>query len=770
MDINELKGIFEYELKRKLAQRSRSPIEELRKLISSLKFYDYSDSMVLNKDEWIRGVLRTGLCGFNITDLSDIFDSYDPNKSGHINYLNFARYLYGKEQFIPVVGDNKINNDNNINTIKSVEIDKSKFVPPGLYERNIDENKLENIGNNQDIKINNTNVQENNNNVNIDDSMRPKRKNYHMTKSQSQILTPNNNTNMTPKGISKEQDNNNIDKTQNKNYFKELSEYLRNKININNGITYYSLAHHLKTNEDKKDQTTNFETLLSTLKLLQIDINPDDLINFYACLDYNQTGKVSTNEILRIIAGDITEKRKISVISKFAEMDKEKTGYLPIAFLKKVYNAKFHPDCFLGKKPENEVYDEFLFTFEVFCFMKNLGNEQEISYLDFVEYYTPISTSIINDNYFDDILLGAWNIEENILQQKKVNETNINTVNRINNEPIKLNSPKQINENKINIQNNNINNNIKIEQRNNFQITQTPNININSQYPVINQPFSPEKKLGKIRYNPITNEFRMSSDDLGRSNNNSKLYNNYSPNKSNIKVNAINISEIPSINKLKNLLSNRGMKSIFIIQRMLYIYDKNQTGEIPFEKLCDIFEIYNLNITKEEIFEFFEIIDKEHKGIIKYNDLIMILINDINQNRRVLIQNLFDKLRKGKEYVLLNDIKKYFNPDRYPDVIEKLKTREETSFDFFDSLEIFREYNSNLQNNNVINGILSYFDFENFFKEISLSIFDDKIFDYIINFCWEIDDRYNISGNQNEFGNDNVRIRAGQQIINNKNN
>ena len=770
MDINELKGIFEYELKRKLAQRSRSPIEELRKLISSLKFYDYSDSMVLNKDEWIRGVLRTGLCGFNITDLSDIFDSYDPNKSGHINYLNFARYLYGKEQFIPVVGDNKINNDNNINTIKSVEIDKSKFVPPGLYERNIDENKLENIGNNQDIKINNTNVQENNNNVNIDDSMRPKRKNYHMTKSQSQILTPNNNTNMTPKGISKEQDNNNIDKTQNKNYFKELSEYLRNKININNGITYYSLAHHLKTNEDKKDQTTNFETLLSTLKLLQIDINPDDLINFYACLDYNQTGKVSTDEILRIIAGDITEKRKISVISKFAEMDKEKTGYLPIAFLKKVYNAKFHPDCFLGKKPENEVYDEFLFTFEVFCFMKNLGNEQEISYLDFVEYYTPISTSIINDNYFDDILLGAWNIEENILQQKKVNETNINTVNRINNEPIKLNSPKQINENKINIQNNNINNNIKIEQRNNFQITQTPNININSQYPVINQPFSPEKKLGKIRYNPITNEFRMSSDDLGRSNNNSKLYNNYSPNKSNIKVNAINISEIPSINKLKNLLSKRGMKSIFIIQRMLYIYDKNQTGEIPFEKLCDIFEIYNLNITKEEIFEFFEIIDKEHKGIIKYNDLIMILINDINQNRRVLIQNLFDKLRKGKEYVLLNDIKKYFNPDRYPDVIEKLKTREETSFDFFDSLEIFREYNSNLQNNNVINGILSYFDFENFFKEISLSIFDDKIFDYIINFCWEIDDRYNISGNQNEFGNDNVRIRAGQQIINNKNN
>ena len=85
------------------------------------------------------------------------------------------------------------------------------------------------------------------------------------------------------------------------------------------------------------------------------------------------------------------------------------------------YNEGLRWESMSSKLGSNsEVYDEFLFTFEVFCFMKNLGNEQEISYLDFVEYYTPISTSIINDNYFDDILLGAWNIEENILQQKNV--------------------------------------------------------------------------------------------------------------------------------------------------------------------------------------------------------------------------------------------------------------------------------------------------------------------------------------------------------------
>ena len=765
MDINELKGIFEYELKRKLAQRSFSSIEELRRLISALKFYDFSNSMLLNKDQWIRGVLRTGLCGFNISDLAKVFDTYDPNKTGCINYLNFARYLYGKEEFSPIKGDNQLKNDE-INN--KGDIDKSKFVPPGLYERNIEENDIENNQNKSEQNLNKDEI----NNNNINDLMIPTKKNYHMTKSQSQIIPSSNNELLNQKEEPKENnlnENIRLKPKDKQNYFKDLIQILRSKINTNNGITYYSLAHHLKSSEDKTTNTTNLETLLSTIKLLQLDINPDNIINFYACLDYTQSGKVSTDEILRVIVGEISERRKISIISKFGEMDKNKTGYLPILFLKKVYNAKFHPDCFLRKKPENEVLDEFMFTFEVFCYLKGLAADQEISYKDFVEYYTPISASIESDNYFDDILLGAWNIEDEKVSQNINDEINM-TNNRVNNNSknININSNNNINPNSPNKLIETNKNNIKIDQRNSFQITQSPNRNISSPRIIPNQNFSPEKKLGKIRYNPITNEFTMDSNNQ-RINRNYNQNNNYIENKSNMNINSMNISDISSINKLKTLLAMRGMKSIFIIQRMLYIYDKNQSGEIPFDKLCDIFEIYNINITKEEIFEFFEIIDKEHKGFIKYNDLILILINDINTNRRILIQYLFDKLRKRKEFVILNDIKKYFNPDSHPDVIEKNKSREEIAFDFFDSLEVFREYNINLKNENIINGVMSYKDFENYFKEISLSINDDKLFEFIIKYCWEVDNDYNNYGYKNGYRNDNVRIRAGEQIINNQN-
>ena len=174
-----------------------------------------------------------------------------------------------------------------------------------------------------------------------------------MTKSQSQIMPQTKKDFQIEKEIPKEKENNDINQqeTKNINYFKNLVNILRSKINTNNGITYYSLAHHLKSNEDKSTKTTSLETLISTLELLQINLNTDDVINFFACLDYEQTGKVLTEEILRIILGEISENRKIAIITKFSEMDKDKTGYLPIRFLKNVFNAKFHPDCFLKQKP-----------------------------------------------------------------------------------------------------------------------------------------------------------------------------------------------------------------------------------------------------------------------------------------------------------------------------------------------------------------------------------------------------------------------------------
>ena len=827
MDIVELQGIFEYELKRKLAQRSRSPQEELRKLISAFKFFDYTSSFILDKNQWIKGVLRTGLCGFNIKDLSKVFERYDPNKTGYINYINFSNHIYGKEELIPLASNFEDNIINKKNITINNRGNNNEFKPPGLYERNynneVKQNQLShynnsesslndfNLNNNNNSNVNNINNNiKNNNNINEYNNA-PKQNNYHMSKSQSQKIIPsknnisninmNNNVvqnisniNIDDKIKNNVNDNNNSNNSnnnipENKNYFQKLINIFRNKININNGITYYTFAHALKSLEDKNTHSIPIENLLSVFEQLEININQDDLINFYSILDYTQSNKVLTDEILRIIKGEIPEQRKILIVSKFALMDKEKTGIVPINLVKQLYNAKFHPDAFLGKKSVEDVYKEFLYTFDIFCELNGL--KDEISFKEFIDYYIPISASILNDNYFDDIVYGVWNIEE------KTNENNNNISNNNN-----------LNENKIIDNKNNYNyneDNIQIDKRNNFQIknnynsnlSKSQNINMGEQMrpfspptnneesikkqrmtPYYNPRASPEgkgiKMFRQLRFNPITNEYIMSpmtpekninNQNYNNYNNDMNMNNNYLNNSANNNNNNLNSNAgINKIDLLRNLLAKRGKKSIFIIQRMFYIYDRSQTGEIPFEKLCDIFEIYNINLTKEEIFEFFNILDKEHKGIIKYNNLIQILIDNINQNREILIQKLFERFNING-FVLINDLKQSFNPMKHPDVINQIKNKEEIFLDFIDSLEIFREYNGNLNNENIKSGYMSYEDFSNFFKEISMSILDDKYFEYFINNCFY--DKNLENKNNYGYGNDNVRIRAGKQIINN---
>ena len=801
MNIVELQGIFEYELKRKLAQRSRSPQEELRKLISAFKFFDYTSSFILDKNQWIKGVLRTGLCGFNINDLAKVFERYDPNKTGYINYINFSNYVYGKEEFTPI-SENPENNklNTNENNIINKNGDINEFKPPGLYERNIDDEvkqtQLSHYNNSEsaqnDFNINNNNF---NNSMNkISDNDISNQKNYHMTKSKSQIMTPNKNNSISTinnntknlsnnNNIQNESLNNNNNNSENKNYFQKLINIFRNKINTNNGITYYTFAHALKSLEDKSTQTIGIENVLSVIEQMQLDINQDDLINFYSILDYTQSNKVSTDEILRLIKGEIPEPRKILIVSKFALMDKEKSGIIPIDLVKDLYNAKFHPDAFLGKKSMDDVYKEFLYTFDIFCELAGL--KDKISYKDFIEYYTPISASILNDNYFDDIIYGVWNIEE----QNKVENTNNN------------NSINPNENNAINIKNSYKDENVQIEKKNNFQINNLsksqniieetkPRIFSSNKReeeiprqrmtPYYNPRASPEgkglKMFRQLRFNPITNEYILSPETQEKKINNNQNYHNFNENSYNqenlnniVQTNIthdISSKGVQKINLLRELLAKRGQKSIFIIQRMFSIYDRSQRGEIPFDKLCDIFEIYNINITREDIFDFFNILDKEHKGIIKYNDLIQILINNVQQNREVLIQKLFESLHKGKGFVLINDLKQNFNPMNHPDVINQIRNKDEIFLDFIDSLEIFREYNSNLNNENVKNGYLSFEDFLNFFKEISMSISDDKYFEFFINNCWILE-KENKNAYGNNYGNDNVRIRAGKEIMNN---
>ena len=99
--------------------------------------------------------------------------------------------------------------------------------------------------------------------------------------------------------------------------------------------------------------------------------------------------------------------RRRLVSQAFQKVDADRNGYLEVSDLKQFYNAKKHPDVLSGKKTEEDVLLEFLETFE-----EQHDSEQRVTLEEFTEYYSNVSASIDNDQYFELMMNNAWRLNE----------------------------------------------------------------------------------------------------------------------------------------------------------------------------------------------------------------------------------------------------------------------------------------------------------------------------------------------------------------------
>ena len=839
MDLVELQKIFEYELKRKLAQRCRTKNEELRFLLNSFKFYDYQTTLLIDKNKWIKGVLKTGLSGFNINDLSDVFNKYDLNNTGYINYKNFCYYLYGKEDFLPLSKNYLDNNSELISDIYSNRLKSpfNDFKPPGLYERNFQMLENENRFNSRKTpSINNLKeISKNNNNFNNNNIKNSLNKDYYYELLQKQSPnTPFQNYSNINKNINNDNNKNNSSNLnsyknnleiqkfstsfENESHFKKLLLLLQSKINTDNGVTYYAFAQKLKLHENQIEKTITLNSFYSTLRDINISFRLNDLTDLFNYIDKSKSNNVPTETILQLIKGNLNEKRKIIIEYSYSLIDKDKMGRVPLDIIKSSYNCKLHPDVYVGLKQEEDIYKEFCYTFDVYCSLYNV--KEYINCEQFIDYYWGISASIIDDNYFEDILNGVWNnniksnknlnslINDNLNIQKNSNENYRkeligNTINNSSNYFLNnryVNNPN-VNENVfkyINYQNNsnsNSDSNINLLKNNNQQnsylspYTPIPKENeynhdrVTPYYHPVKTPlYKGVKTFRSLRHNPITNEFIMNKevpiDGYYESSPIKNLYNNdkYIRNNYENKNNNNSLSEKPikELEQFREIIISRGQKGIFIFQKILNLYDKEKKGEITYNNFNEVLEMFNIIMNKNSINYIFEYFDKEKSGVIKYDNLINELIGNININREMIIKNVFDSFSKDtNNKISIKYLKQRYKACNHPDVINKNKTEREIYYDFIESIDIFKNYRLHLQGQNYYDDLLSYQEFLDYYKEISMSIKDDKLFEEILFNCWNITKEKSVYNNEennkiNSYEESNLRINTANQILNNK--
>jgi Ca2+-binding EF-hand superfamily protein len=206
------------------------------------------------------------------------------------------------------------------------------------------------------------------------------------------------------------------------NNYENLINKFKEKININNGMNYYSFVKSLKENQEALSQSVSIDELSISIQQLHLGISSNDIYEFFNYLDTDKIGRISTNDILNIIKEPINEKRQLILNQAFKSLDTEKKGEISITKLKNSFNAKDHPDILDKNKTEDEIYNQFCYTLDIFIRLNNITT-YIINQRQFIDYYSGISPSIKNDDDFERIIKKVWNMEKK--PEKKKNYYNI---------------------------------------------------------------------------------------------------------------------------------------------------------------------------------------------------------------------------------------------------------------------------------------------------------------------------------------------------------
>jgi Ca2+-binding EF-hand superfamily protein len=136
-----------------------------------------------------------------------------------------------------------------------------------------------------------------------------------------------------------------------------------------------------------------------------IPISDDEVSAVVKYFDTNMDGKISFDEFLRAVRGDLNDRRTEMVHLAYHVLDRSGDGLVTIADIMEIYDASFHPDFASGRKTKEEVLREFMTIWETH------KKDGIVTMAEFEDYYKDVSASIDSDDYFELMIRNAWHID-----------------------------------------------------------------------------------------------------------------------------------------------------------------------------------------------------------------------------------------------------------------------------------------------------------------------------------------------------------------------
>ncbi|KAH9282134.1 Calcyphosin-like protein [Echinococcus granulosus] len=169
--------------------------------------------------------------------------------------------------------------------------------------------------------------------------------------------------------------------------------------------------------DDDNNKLISKEEFVKVCHDFRVGLTNDEIDGLFAEIDRDGSGSINFDEFLEalrvqcgfylIFQPPMSENRKKIIELVFNKMDKTGDGVITASAddLRGVYNVRSHPKYLNGELSEKDVLNEYLKTFE-----SRGEKDGKVTWQEFLNYYSAVSSSIDDDVYFDLMLRNAYKL------------------------------------------------------------------------------------------------------------------------------------------------------------------------------------------------------------------------------------------------------------------------------------------------------------------------------------------------------------------------
>lgn len=501
---------------------------------------------------------------------------------------------------------------------------------------------------------------------------------------------------------------------------RRIIHQLRSALKDQGVVGFISLQRIFRLMDEDQNGSINLTEFQRALKESKLHLSSSDVQNLFYFFDSNHDGSIDFTEFMLGIREPMNERRMLFVRMAFDIIDKDHNGVLEVNDIIDVYDARKHPEVISGRKTEQEVFTEFIETFDI-----DHLHDGKVSFDQWSRYYANISASIDDDDYFELMMRNAWHItgghgwcantsNRRVLVTHADGHTSVEEVKNdigVKREDVARVLTQQLGAKPINVSVADALNNTTPRLSSSPAHIMARRANINTSQSMAACLSSPSDPKNRATASSASSSRRGS----------------LQPSTPGTENHPAGVQSI--ISKLKEYLKAEGISGFCGLSRRFRLIDEDGNGSLNLSEFRKAMSAGDLLLSDADIRLLFEYFDTDHSGSIDRQEFLVGVRDPMNERRLFFVGEAFKCMDKdGNGLLEPSDIVEAYDASRHPDVLSGRRTPDDVCREFLETFDV----------DGIHNGKITWTQWIHYYANVSASIDDDDYFELMMRNAWHI--------------------------------